>query len=163
MKMKTTLLTLCLAISLAVIARWTPSLESADTTVAVCGQVLSFIPATTTTEGSIRIDSTLYAIAPGATIAGQAILKPGASVCLDLTFIGTGQISPPCKVGGTAVTVCGAVNSFTPSTFQTQRAISIGSSRYAIAAGATIDGQMMISAGSNMCLTATLNGAGQII
>ncbi|MCI0745877.1 MAG: hypothetical protein L0Y58_10770, partial [Verrucomicrobia subdivision 3 bacterium] len=160
--MKTTLLTLCLAISLAVIAKWAPSLVSANTTVAVCGQVLNFVPATATTAGSLRIDSTLFAIAPGATIGGQAILKLGASVCLDLTFNGSNQIIPPSKVGGTTVNVCGGVNSFTPATFQTQGAISIGSSSFAIASGTAIDGQMMISAGSNMCLTATLNGAGQI-
>ena len=57
-KMKTTLLTLCLAAGLAVIAKWTPSLVSADTTAVVCGQVLNFIPPTATTGGSIRINST---------------------------------------------------------------------------------------------------------
>jgi hypothetical protein len=162
MKMKTTLLTLCLVISLMVIAKWTPSLVSANTTASVCGQVLNFIPATTTTEGSLRIDSTVYPIAPGATLGGQGILKLGASVCLDLTFNNSFQIIPPSKVSGSTVTVIGGVNSFTPASFQTQGAISIGSSSFAITAGTTIDGQMMIAPGSDMCLTATLNGAGQI-
>src|SRR5262249_42691933 len=113
MKIKTTLLTLCLVISLGLIAKWTPSLVSANTTTSVCGQVLNFIPATTTTEGSLRINSTLYTIAPGAAIGGQAILKLGGSVCLDLTFNNSNQIIPPSKVTGSTVTVCGGINSFT--------------------------------------------------
>src|SRR5262245_38072939 len=161
-KMKTTLLTLCLAAGLAVIAKWTPSLVSADTTAVVCGQVLSFIPPTATTGGSIRINSTLYQIAPGVTIVGQAILQPGANLCLDLTFNGSNEIIPPSKITGTTVNVCGGVNSFTPATNQTQGAISIGSSSYAIASGVTIRNQMLIPTGSNMCLTTALNTANQI-
>src|SRR5262245_2043440 len=162
MKMKITLLTLCLAFGLAAVAKWAPSLVTADTTVAVCGQVISFVPPTATTGGSIRIDSTVYPIAPGVTIVGQPILKPGANLCLDLTFNGSNEIIPPSKITGAIVNVCGGVNSFTPATAQTQGAISIGSSSFAIAAGATIQGQMLISPGSNMCLSAVTNAAGQI-
>ncbi len=161
-KMKITLLTLCLATCIAVIAKWTPSLVSADTTAVVCGQVLSFTPPTATTSGSIRIDSTQYTIAPGVTIVGQPILKLGANVCLDLSFNGSNEIIPPSGVTGTTVNVCGGVNSFTPATNQTQGAISIGSSSYAIASGVTIGNQSLIMTGSNMCLTAALNNANQI-
>lgn len=161
-KMKTTLLTLCLAAGLAVIAKWTPSLVSADTTAVVCGQVLNFIPPTATTGGSIRINSTVYAIAPGVTIVGQPILQLGANLCLDLTFNGSNEIIPPSKITGTTVNVCGGVNSFTPATNQTQGAISIGTSSFAIASGVTIRNQMLISPGSNMCLTAALNVANQV-
>ncbi len=162
MKMKTTLLTLCLVMSITLIAKWTPSLVSANTTVAVCGQVLGYTPATAVTAGSIRIDSTVYPIAPGATISGAAILKIGASVCLDLAFNSSNEIIPPSKVGGSTVNICGSVNSFTPSTSQTLGSISIGSATYAIAQGVKIDGESGIFPGSGLCLTATLNGAGQI-
>lgn len=141
-----------MTISIAVIAKWTPSLVSATATVVVCGQVLDFTPATATTAGSLRVNSTVYSIAPGATIVGQGILKVGVNVCLDLTFNNSNQIIPPSKIAGAAVDVCGGVNSFTPSTSFTQGTISIGSSSYAIAANTTIENQNLISAGSNMCL-----------
>ena len=163
MRMKITLLTLCLALCLSAVARWTPSPVSARMAAApACGIVTAFTPATATTAGHIRLDSTNYIISAGTTIIGQPVLFLGASVCLDLTLNGVQQIVPPSKVGGNAVNICGAVNSYTRATPFSQGAISIGSSTFAIEANAEIRGDMLASVGSNMCLTASLNGSGQI-
>ncbi|MDQ3013519.1 MAG: hypothetical protein M3X11_22800, partial [Acidobacteriota bacterium] len=160
--MKTTIITLCLTLCLVAAAKWKTSSVSAETAALVCGQVLAFNPATTTTAGSVNLSGTNYTIAAGTTIGGQAIISIGASICINAVFNNVNQIVPPSAVGGSVVTACGGVNSFTPATSGTQGAISIGSSSYVIAAQTTLNGQNLVSVGSNMCLTATVNGGGQI-
>ncbi len=162
MRMKATLLTLCLALCLAAFARWANSPVSADTAAIVCGTVTAFNPATPISAGSIRIDGTTYAIAPGTTITGQPVLSVGAPVCINFVFNGANQAVPPSAVVGSTINVCGAINSFTPATAGSQGSLSIGGSTYAIAANTTIKNQQMILTGSNMCLTASLDGQGRI-
>src|SRR5262245_38323452 len=116
MRMKTTILTLCLTLCLAVVAKWKPSSVSAETAALICGPVLAFNPATATTAGSININGTNYTIAPGTTISGQAVISIGANMCIDAVFNNANQIVPPSAVGGGVVTACGGVNSFKAAT-----------------------------------------------
>ncbi|HEX9001544.1 MAG TPA: hypothetical protein VGB07_16675, partial [Blastocatellia bacterium] len=149
--MKTTILTLCLTLCLALAAKWKPSSVSAETAAVICGSVLAYNPATATTAGSININGTNYTIAPGTTIGGQAIISVGTGVCLDAVFNNSNQIVPPSTVGGSVVTACGGVNSFKAATPNQPGNISIGSANYVIAANTTIKGQSLINVGSNMC------------
>src|SRR5262249_37115576 len=115
MRLKATILTLCLALCIAAAARWTPSHVKAETTAAsICGRVLAFKSATATTEGSIKIDNASYAIAPGTIIRGQAIITLGFPICIDATLNNRNQIVHPSAVSGSVVTVCGALDSYTP-------------------------------------------------
>src|SRR5689334_57125 len=163
MRMKTTLITLCLTLCLVAVVKWKPSSVSAETEALVCGQVLAFNPATATTAGSLNLSGTNYTIAPGTTITGQAIITLGSTVCINAVFNNSNQIVPPSAVGGAVVTACGGVNSFTPATPGTPGAISIGSSSYVISPGTTLSGQNLVNVGSNMCLTASVNGSGQLV
>lgn len=163
MRMKATLLTLLFALLAAVAAKWTPSSVSADTTVAVCGQVKSFTPATATSTGSIKIDDTTYTIAAGTTIGGQPIISVGPTICLDITLNGSNQMVPPTRVAGATVSVCGTLNSYKASQPDKPGAISIGASEYVIAPNTPLKGDNMAFAGSAVCLTATVNGSNQII
>ncbi|HMX29071.1 MAG TPA: hypothetical protein PKC13_26030, partial [Blastocatellia bacterium] len=162
MRMKTTILTLCLTLCLALVVKWKPSTVSAETSALLCGVVLAYNPATATTAGSINISGTTYTIAAGTTISGQAIISVGVGVCIDAVFNNSNQIVPPSAVGGGVVTACGGVNSFKAATLNQPGNISIGSANYVIAPNTTINGQSLINVGSNMCLTAALNGSGQV-
>lgn len=128
MRMKTTILTLCLTLCLAAVAKWKTSPAAAETSVAICGVVQAFNPATVTTAGSLNLSGTNYTIAPGTSIFGQSLINLGANICLDAVFNNSNQIVPPTAVSGNIVTACGGINSFTPATPGTPGAISIGSS-----------------------------------
>jgi hypothetical protein len=162
MKMKTTLLTLSLVLCIVAISKWPFSKVTANTTTSVCGQVNSFKPATATTAGTLRVNGVTYTIAPGTTLGGQSIVAPRPFMCFELTLNGDNQIIPPSRVGGTAVTVCGTVKSFKAPFNDVDGSISIGSSSYVIANGTEISGKKLISVGSDMCLTGTLDSFGRI-
>src|SRR5262249_17153167 len=163
MRLKATLLTLCLALSIAAATRWTSSPVKAETTAAsICGHVLAFKPATATTAGSIKTDNSTYAIAPGTMIGGQAIIELGFPICLDASLNSQNQIVQPSMVSGSVITICGALDSYKPSTPGTAGSISINSLTYSIAPNTPLKGDNLASVGSNMCLTASLNKAGQI-
>ena len=163
MRMKATLLTLLLALLAAVATKWSPARVSADTTVAVCGRISGFVPATATTNGAIKVDDASYVIAAGTTIGGQPAIRSGATMCLDLTLNGSNQIIPPTRVAGASISVCGTLNSYKAAVLERAGAISIGSSDFVIAPGASLSNDSMAVAGSSVCLTGAVNAAGQLI
>lgn len=162
MKLKTSLLTLALVASIFGISKWMNSEVSATTMTSLCGTVSKYTPATATTAGLLVLSGTNYVIAPGTVIIGEAIIKTGG-LCLNATLDGNGQIVSPTSVGGSTVTVCGIVNNFKAPAGNSSGSISIGSSNFTIEPFTSLSGQMQIAVGSNMCMTATLNGAGRII
>jgi hypothetical protein len=129
----------------------------------VCGAINAFRPATTLGAGSLRINGTTYAIAPGVVIGGQSLIGANQSLCLELILNNSGEIALGSTVTGAQATVCGGVDSYTPSSFVSPGSITINGTSYAIAPDFTLAGASVIAKGANVCLTAVLNGGGQII
>jgi uncharacterized protein (TIGR03437 family) len=131
-----------------------------------CGVVTAFVAATVSTPGSISINGVTLAIAAGTTLGGQASLVVGANVSLDATLDASGQIILPSSVSactGSTISLCGLLTSFVPATSTTSGSITIGGVTFPIAPNTVLNGQALLVLGTNVCLTADLNPAGQII
>jgi|GEM_PF-1966369 len=139
---------------------------TANSTINVCGVVTAFTAATASAPGSITIGGTTIPIAAGTNINGSGLITVGANLCLSATVNANGQIVPPSSVtanAGATVSLCGTVTAFTAATANAPGSITIGGQTIPIAAGTVLGGSGQIIIGSNLCLSATLNGAGQIV
>ncbi|MBI1764183.1 MAG: carboxypeptidase regulatory-like domain-containing protein [Acidobacteria bacterium] len=134
-----------------------------ETAVNVCGQILSYTPATSTTPGSLRINNTTYALAPGIVIGGQALIAVNAVLCFDLTFDNAGQVTLPSAVTGSVVTLCGGLEEYQAATFNAPGVLKIAGQSFQIMTDTTIKSEASLVAGANICLTATRNAQGQIV
>ncbi len=132
----------------------------------VCGVVQGYTAATATLPGSITIDGRPFVIAAGTLISNADLLIAGANVCIQAGLDASGRITAPASVSlnvTTTVNVCGVVSQYTAATALLPGSITIGGQSFPIAAGATISDANLITSGANLCLSATLNGAGQIV
>ncbi|MCW5853309.1 MAG: carboxypeptidase regulatory-like domain-containing protein [Anaerolineae bacterium] len=134
------------------------------TTINVCGIVNVYVPASAIASGSLSIGGQTLVLAPGTVLDGAALLRQGTDVCVELTVglngqVLSGRVTP--NVGAT-VGVCGLVTDFQAATSTTPGSITIGGQTFPIAAGASLDNQNLIHVGSDLCLNAQLNAAGQI-
>jgi hypothetical protein len=144
------------------------SAQTAGSTVSVCGTVSAFTAPGLTTTGSIAfsVPAATYTIAAGANVtlgAGLPASLVGSNVCLvGLVGANSQLVSVSIKPNAaTPVTVCGVVGTYsTPGT--TTGSITIGGILYPIAVGAAPFTGVTVSAGQNVCITATLNALGQI-
>ncbi|HET7452492.1 MAG TPA: DUF5666 domain-containing protein, partial [Thermoanaerobaculia bacterium] len=137
-----------------------------STTVHVCGVVSAYTAATATAPGSITIGGQTFPIAIGTTISNADLITAGADLCLAATVDGAGQIVLPSSVSAnatTTVTICGVVSAYTAATAAAPGSITIGGRTFTIAAGTTISNADLITAGADLCLAATVDGAGQIV
>jgi hypothetical protein len=149
------------------VARTPSAFANVTTGGSACGILTGYVAATPFAAGQIVIGNTAYAIAPGATLSGNPSFLLGSNVCLSsVTANASGQI-----IGGTlsttvtnvtnAVNVCGVVTSYTPSTILSPGFIVIGGQSFVIAPGVALTSISLVGAGV-VCLTATLNVAGQL-
>ncbi|MFN8498643.1 MAG: carboxypeptidase regulatory-like domain-containing protein [Anaerolineae bacterium] len=135
-----------------------------NTTINICGVVTAFQAATANAPGSITIGAVTYPIAIGTLLQGQDAVRTGDNVCLSATVNASGQISGgqiTINAGGN-VNVCGVVSAYTAATALTAGSVTIGGQTIPIAAGTTLTGQDLLTIGSNVCLSGTLNGVGQV-
>jgi hypothetical protein len=138
---------------------------NASTSVSVCGDVSAYTAATASAPGSITIGGQTFPIAAGTNINGAGLIDVGASLCLDATLNGLGQIVAPATVTAnatTSVSVCGVVSAYTAATASAPGSITIGGQTFPIAAGTQIDGSAVIMVGANLCLNGTINVSGQL-
>jgi uncharacterized repeat protein (TIGR01451 family) len=138
---------------------------NATTTVDICGAVSAYTAATATVPGSITIGGQTLPIAAGTTISNDNLITAGANLCLAATLNGAGQIVLPSSVSANATTtveICGVVSAYTAATATLPGSITINGQHLAIAAGTTISNANLITLGADLCLHATLNGAGQV-
>lgn len=175
-----TMLRLCVAMllpALAIASAVVPQLarpsgvsaQTTGSTVSICGLVSGYTAAGTSTTGSIAFSAPAasFTLAPGAvvTLGTGASTSTGSNVCLvGLVGVNSQLTSATITVApaATTVTLCGVVGVYsTPGT--TTGSITIGNVFYPIAVGAAaFTGTPAVSTGNNVCLTATLNGLGQI-
>jgi hypothetical protein len=64
----------------------------------ICGTVRAYVAACATDVGSLRLGGCGLTIATGALVSGEALLKVGASVCVDAKLTAEGQLTA-CSVG----------------------------------------------------------------
>jgi hypothetical protein len=176
-----TILRLCVALllpALAIASAVVPQLarpggvsaQTTGSTVSICGLVSGYTAAGTSSTGSIAFSSppASFVLAPGAvvTLGTGASTATGANVCLVGLVGANSQLTTltitAAPTAVTQVTLCGTVSAYsTPGT--TAGSITIGNVSYPIAVGAAaFTGTPAVSTGNNVCLTATLNGLGQI-
>lgn len=144
----------------------TSATVGATTSLNVCGVVTAYQAATANAPGSITIGGQTIPIAAGATITGNNLITLGSNLCLNATLNGAGQIIVPSSIGAQATTrlnICGVVTAYTAATANAPGSITIGGTVIPIAAGTVIENAGLITVGSDLCLSATLNAQGQII
>jgi uncharacterized repeat protein (TIGR01451 family) len=160
---------LCLAATLNALGQVVvPSSVTANvtTTLALCGVVENYTPATTTADGSITIAGRTFPIAAGTSIANSSLISAGADLCMTATLNALGEIIVPTSVTAnvkTAVEICGVVTAYTPATSNANGLITIGGQTFPIAAGTSITNSEAITLGANLCLKGTTNAFGEII
>ncbi len=136
------------------------------TPISVCGALGGFTPPTGASSGSIVINGQTYTIAPGVLVSGGALLTLNSGVCLNGSATAPYQLIAASVSPFTLapVSVCGAVSAYVPATASTAGSITVGGQTYGIAPGFTISGSSLLAIGASqsVCLSATLNGAGQI-
>jgi hypothetical protein len=134
-----------------------------ETTVAVCGTVTLFSPATATTEGVIRINGANFPIAPGVILGGQALIAASASLCFDFTYDNQNRVTLPSTVSSSVVTLCGGIEAYQPAKFDAPGSLKIAGQTFEIAPNVTLKGDATLVLGANVCLTAARNQTGQLI
>jgi hypothetical protein len=134
----------------------------------VCGLVTNYIPATPSTPGTITIAGQTFSIAPGTTIVNDTLTVSGVPLCLNATFNGSGQITSgvlttqnPTPTPST-INVCGVVTGYVAATATVAGSVGLGGTPYAIAPGVSLSGAGILTTGTSVCLTGTLNSSGQI-
>jgi hypothetical protein len=138
---------------------------NATTSLELCGVVSAYTVATASAPGSITIGESTIPIAAGTALDGAGIVHAGADLCLHGTVNGFGQLTAPSSVSANATTtihVCGVVSAFTSATTSSAGSITVGGQTIPIAAGTPIDGSGLITLGTDLCLSGTLNGVGQL-
>jgi hypothetical protein len=158
----------CLAFSLFALQQAAPyagatsKKKTKETSVNVCGQITGYTPATATSPGLLRINSTNYTIAPGVVIGGQALISLNATLCFDFTVNGAGQVTLPSAVTGSISTICGGLEEYQAASLNAPGVLKIAGQAFQIAPGTNIQSEGTLIIGANICLTATLNQGGQI-
>lgn len=160
-----TLSLICLAVCLTTLAWRLPRAiaQMNVTPVETCGTVTAFTAATGGAAGSLALGGQTYPIAPGTTLIGQSVIAVGQSICLSGKLNASGQLVPPSSVTvnpGTTVSVCGPITAYTAATDTTAGTITIGGVRLVVTPGVPLNGAAV---GTNFCLSATVNPAGQVI
>jgi hypothetical protein len=145
-----------------------------NTPVLACGAVTLFVAAGAGSTGVIIINGQTYTIAPNVLVAGGNLAVPGANVCLSgalgpvnqivsasLTLNGTvpGPVSQP---GPQTLDVCAVVTDYVASTVSATGLVSLGGKTFNIAPGGGLTGAALLTSGTNVCIQAAMNGAGQI-
>jgi Bacterial Ig domain/Putative Ig domain len=141
-------------------------LAQTQTSVTTCGTVDAFVAASANTTGLITIGGHAFAIAAGTTLQNQSLVTSGANVCLTAALNASGQVTDPARITANVtshVALCATVSSYTAATAVTDGSLAIGGRTFPIAAGTTISNSDLIQIGADLCLHATLNGAGEII
>lgn len=133
-----------------------------ETSENVCGQITSYLPATATTAGLLRINGNNYPIAPGIIIGGQALIAINVGLCFDFTYNSAGQVTLPSTVSGSLITLCGGLEEYQPAGPNTPGSLKLAGQSFQIAAGTDIKSESTLSIGANLCLTAVRNQFGQI-
>src|SRR5215471_4292674 len=136
-----------------------------QSSVNVCGTVTAYTAATAVLPGLITCGGQSFPIAPGVTLVNANLISIGANICLSATLNLFGQISAGTVTSNvtTTVNVCGVVGAFVAATASSTGSITINGQTFVIASGTTLDGQSLVSAGVNACLSATINASGQIV
>ena len=143
--------------------------QTTGTTVSICGTLSAYTAAGTGTTGSIAFSApaTNLTLAAGATVnlVGSATTAAGSNVCLVGLVGASSQLTSvsitAAPTVATQVVLCGLVGTYsTPGT--TTGSITIGNVLYPVAVGAAAFTGVAVSTGQNVCLTASLNGLGQI-
>jgi hypothetical protein len=175
-----TMVRLCVALllpALAIASAVVPQLarpgsvaaQTTGSTVSICGTVSGYTAAGIGTTGSIAFSApaTSFTLAAGAvvTLGTGGSTATGSNVCL-VGLVGVNSQLTSVTITGaptvvTQVNLCGLVSAYsTPGT--TTGSITIGGLVYPIAVGAAVFTGVAVTAGANVCITATLNGLGQI-
>ncbi|MBS1791488.1 MAG: hypothetical protein JST85_27510 [Acidobacteria bacterium] len=128
----------------------------------VCGVVTSYLPATSTSIGSLTIGGLTYPVVAGFGLNGVQV---GSDQCFSFCFDNFGRIN---RQDGNPVPgqnlpqVCGIVTAFSPSLGGVTGSITIGGAKIRIAPGLKLPGQDQVAPGSNTCLFISNGGAGDL-
>lgn len=155
---------------------FTPVPAAANTTanggsVALCGIVTGYTPATLYTPGSIIIGGVVYGIEVAGTLINANLITSGANICVQAVFDGSGNIAYGTVVENTGTggvgtggnfRLCGVVSFLAPPSFGGFGSITINGRNVAFAPGAFIFNLSAAGTGNDICLIGTLNSAGQI-
>ncbi|MGE0885222.1 MAG: SdrD B-like domain-containing protein [Blastocatellales bacterium] len=118
----------------------------------VCGSVSAYVPATATSNGSIKIGGLTYIIAPNVALSGVAI---GKDLCFAFCFDSSGSIAGQTAApvaGPNYPQICGYVTSFSPALGGVKGSVTIGGVKFSIYPGISLSGQDQVSVGTNSCL-----------
>ncbi len=145
------------------------SAQTTGTTVSICGIVSGYTAAGTGSTGAISFSSpaATFTLAPGATVSlgTGASTATNSNICL-VGLVGinnqlTSVTITAAPSSANTVNLCGVVSAYVPSGSTNTGALTIGGILYPIAVGATgFTGSVTLN--TNICLTASLNGLGQI-
>ena len=149
-----------------------PALTAAQTVaagspVAVCGTVSSYTAATATTAGTITLSTpnvnATFAIAPGATVSGGTGLATGTDICLSAAADSSSNLTTLTFTPNTGLNAvfCGTVGAFVPATTTSTGLLTIAGATFSLALGTAFTGSTL-TVGTDACVTATLNGLGEI-
>jgi hypothetical protein len=147
--------------------------DNFSSTVVVCGNVNSYVPAGASATGFISIGSASIPIGINANFTGTAIAV-GQNLCINgqvnaLGQLTVGTVSP--NSGGSApvtpISACGTISAYTAPGATTNGTVTITTPTvtvtYVIVAAATINPSSFTGTnGSNVCLSGTLNAGGQL-
>ncbi len=135
----------------------------AGSIVNVCGAVENYKASTFVTLGAITLNGTTYPIATDFALEGSSQIANGANMCLTAILNNSGQLARPGVIAANlthSLTMCGAVNAYTPATATVPGALSVAGMNFTVAPGAMISGLVV---GSNQCLSAFTDGFGRLI
>ncbi|HEX6507707.1 MAG TPA: hypothetical protein VF221_08765 [Chloroflexota bacterium] len=143
--------------------------QTAGSNVSVCGPLsTTYVAATLGTAGSLAFSSPAasFVIAPGAVVSVATGLgtTAGSNVCVVGFTNASGQLVSATITANTPTTVilCGPVTAYSQSSATGLGSITIGGLVYPIAVGAGAFTGVAVALNANVCITATLNGIGQI-
>jgi hypothetical protein len=148
-------------------------LDNYSSTVVVCGNVNSYVPAAASATGFISIGTASIPIGINANFTGTAITV-GQNLCINGQVNALGQLTIGTvsqNSGGSApvtpTSACGTASNYTAPGATSSGTITIATPTvtvtYAIVAAATINPSSFTVTGSpNICLSGTLNAGGQL-
>src|SRR5512132_3185538 len=141
-------LPLLLALSAALLL--VPLAHAQTTSLAICGNVETYVPARIFAAGLLVIDGKSIVIASRSQISGEALLTAGASVCVTGSLLDGELVNAEVRANArTSLALCGRVQSFTAATMNSAGFLTIDSRRIAIAAGTSIANADLLKVGAD--------------
>jgi hypothetical protein len=166
---------LCIALTLNSLGQVTAGAAQSNngttgsfTPIALCGTVTAYTAPTASAVGSITFkvgtNSATYTLAAGSASVGTGTITVGQDLCF-VGILGPNNTAASTAVFSTDITsslvTCGVLGAYQAASTGSLGMLTIGSSTFTIAYGTVPTGNDLVQ-NNQVCVTATLNGLGQI-